>query len=165
MRKESIEAKVTRPGEIIAAELGLELVGVEYKKEGADWVLRCFIDSPAGVGIDDCQRYSEAFEKILDRDDPIPGGYLLEVSSPGVERPLRKEADFKRFTGQIIELKLRRAVDGRKSFRGELLGFNELEQSIKMDTGDAIREFPLQEMTRANLSVDLFGTEGGKNKK
>lgn len=162
MTKERIEDIVTRLGNSVAETLGYELVDVEYKKEGSDWILRCFIDCLNGVGINECQLFSEAIEKILDAEDPIPGSYLLEVSSPGLERPLKKEADFQRFTGQQVEMKLHRAINGQKKYQGELLGFNGTDKLITIKTGNTNIEIPLQDIAKANLVADFFGIEGGK---
>lgn len=163
MPKERIEDIVTRLGTPIAEELGYEVVDVEYKKEGSNWILRCFIDSPGGVGIDECQKFSEALEKVLDREDPIPGSYLLEVSSPGVERPLKKESDFQRFIGENVEIKLHKALNGQKKYNGRLSGFNETDKMIIIRIKDADVSIPLSEVAKANLSIDCFGARGGKN--
>ena len=90
---------------------GYELVDVEYQKEGQDWILRLFIDhlnpvADQAIGLDDCQQVSRLVTEILDEKDPIPGTYLLEVSSPGLERPLKKLDDFQRFAGRKAEIKL-----------------------------------------------------------
>ncbi|HYH02888.1 MAG TPA: ribosome maturation factor RimP [Bacillota bacterium] len=155
MKQERIEDIVIRLGTPVAEELKLELVDVEYRKEGSDWVLRCFIDTETGVGIDDCQRFSNAFEKVMDAADPIPGSYLLEVSSPGLERPLKKEKDYIRFTGSRVEVKLHKALNERKKYQGELLGFNEAEKMVRLKTDNREIEIPLSEIAKANLIVEF----------
>jgi ribosome maturation factor RimP len=165
LAREKIEDVVTKLGTPVAEQLGLELVDVEYKKEGADWVLRCFIDSPNGVGIDECQHYSMALEKILDEKDPIPGSYLLEVSSPGLERPLKKETDFERFKGQMVRIKLHKALNGQKKYVGELLGYEINDQQVIIKVDQDTIAVPYQDIAKANLVVDLFGIEGGKQRK
>lgn len=155
MKKERIEDIVIRLGTPIADELKLELVDVEYRKEGADWVLRCFIDAEAGVGIDDCGRFSTALEKVLDAADPIPGSYLLEVSSPGLERPLKKEKDYLRFIGSRIEVKLHKALNNRKKYQGELLGFDEAEKTVRLMTDNQEIQIPLSEIAKANLIAEF----------
>lgn len=168
MVKERIETVVERLGNQVAANLGYELVEVEYRKEGPDWVLRCFIDNETGIGIEDCQRFSEALDKVLDEQDPIPGKYLLEVSSPGLERPLKKDRDFLRFAGNRVELKLVKAFNNQKTYRGELIRMvgddSERKVALKIDESN-IMEFPRNEIAKANLIFEIFGEEGGKKRK
>ncbi len=169
--KERIETVVERLGDKVAADLGYELVEVEYCKEGPDWVLRCTIDKESGIGIDDCQRFSESLERVLDETDPIPGKYLLEVSSPGIERPLKKAADFSRFAGRMVEVKLVKAVNNQKTYRGVLLGISGdgSEQKVRLKVNDSnIIEIPRNEIAKAKLMSDIsdiFGGEGGKKRK
>lgn len=168
MAKERIETVVERLGNQVAANLGYELVEVEYRKEGPDWVLRCFIDSETGIGIEDCQRFSEALDRVLDEQDPIPGKYLLEVSSPGLERPLKKDRDFLRFAGNMVELKLVKAFNNQKIYQGELIGLvgDDLERKValKIDESNII-EFPRNEIVKANLIFEIYGEKGGKKRK
>lgn len=162
LTKERVEDVVFGLGQQVAEELGYELVEVEYKKEGADWVLRCLIDCPDGVGVDECQRFSQLIEQALDAADPIPGSYLLEVSSPGIERPLKKAADFQRFAQSQIELRLHHAVDGQKKYRGLLLGLDPTTQIVRLQLADKVAEIPWKDIAKANLSADFFGFGGGK---
>jgi ribosome maturation factor RimP len=169
---ERVETVVERLGNVLAAELGYELIDVEYHKEGPDWVLRCFIDAPDGIGIEDCQRFSEAFEPVLDKEDPIPGSYLLEVSSPGLERTLKKDRDFVRFAGNWVEIKLHQPIDGRKLWSGELLGFKtatsgaaETDQVILLKIDETIIEIPRKIVANARLAPELLSPKGGKRKK
>ena len=111
MAKSNTEKKVLPLLEPIVAERGLELVDLEFVKEGANWYLRVYIDKEGGVSIDDCEAVSRALEAKLDEKDPIEQAYVLEVSSPGIDRPLKKDADFIRFQGEIIDVKLYKAVD------------------------------------------------------
>ena len=168
MSKERTQTQIERLGIPVAAELGYELIEVEYHKEGPDWILRCTIDKEQGITTDDCQRFSEALEAILDREDPIPGSYLLEVSSPGIERPLKTDRDFIRFTGNQIELRLKKVFNNLKTFRGELLGlFDEgPETIIKLKIqGEQVLDVPKNEVLRARLISEIFGDEGGRKKK
>src|SRR5665647_974104 len=82
-------------------ESGLELVDVEFVKEGGSWYLRIYIDKPGGIGLEDCGRLSQKIDRLLDEKDPIPQSYYLEVSSPGIERPLKKISDYNRFAGEL----------------------------------------------------------------
>jgi ribosome maturation factor RimP len=152
----------------LAEELGYELVDVEYRKEGPDWVLRCSIDCETGVGINECQRFSEALEKLLDSTDPIPGSYLLEVSSPGVERPLKKDNDFVRFAGRTIEVKLMQALDGKKTYSGILIGMENGEPpnslTVIIENNGQITGIPREMIAKANLTADLLNPKKGGKK-
>lgn len=165
MTKERIEDVVVRLANPVAESLGYELVDVEYKKEGADWVLRCYIDCPDGVGLDECQRFSESIGKVLDAEDPIPGRYLLEVSSPGLERPLKKESDYQRFLGEMVEIKLHKAMNGQKKFKGKLHSYDITRKIIGLEFDQKIVEIPFQDVAKANLSANIFGIEGGNKGK
>lgn len=109
----------------IIAGTGLELVDVEFKHEGQAQVLRIFIDKPGGVSLDDCQAISRECEVVLDVEDIIQTQYILEVSSPGLDRPLRNQEDYRRFTDRLVKLKTYRPVRGRKKFLGYLRGMTE----------------------------------------
>jgi ribosome maturation factor RimP len=166
VKHERIEDVVLKLGASVATGLEIELVDVEYRKEGADWVLRCLIDTEHGVGIDDCQRFSEALGKVLDAADPISGSYLLEVSSPGIERPLKKEQDFIRFVGRQIEVKLHKAFNDRKKWQGVLLGMDDAKQLVRLQADRQVLEIPRAEIAKANLNADFFGeTERSKKQK
>jgi len=100
-----------------------ELVDVEYKKEGSHWYLRVYIDKEGGITLNDCQLVSEYLSDRLDEVDPIEHSYILEVSSPGLDRPLKKPRDFERNIGKEIEISLYSPIDKRKKFEGELIEF------------------------------------------
>lgn len=120
----------------VAPGLGLEVVDVEYRREAGGWVLRVFIDKPTGVTLDDCQAFSEALGERLDERDPIPGPYSLEVSSPGIERPLRQPEDFVRFAGRRIRLRTFKPVDGRRNWQGLLVGLVGGDVVLRTDDGE-----------------------------
>lgn len=111
----------------IVEKENIELVDIEFKKEGSNRYLRVYIDKESGVTLDDCQKVSEELSEKLDELDPIQESYFLEVSSPGLDRPLKKESDFKRFKGEVVEVKLYEPIDGQKVIEGELIG---LENNI-----------------------------------
>ena len=126
-------AKIAVP---IVEELELELVDVEFVKEGRDWFLRVYIDTPNGsIDIEQCSQVSEKLSEELDRTDPIPQNYFLEVSSPGAERPLKKEEDFQKAIGQFVFIKTYEAINDMKEFEGYLLAYGpegaEVEMRIK----------------------------------
>ncbi|MFA5026337.1 MAG: ribosome maturation factor RimP [Candidatus Methylomirabilota bacterium] len=121
--------------EAVAAGQGLELVEVEFRREANGWVLRIFIDHPGGVSLDHCQRMSEELGDHLDVENCIDHPYHLEVSSPGLNRPLTREEDYTRFAGQAVRLTTREAVDGQKNFRGRLIGVEGRRVLLEQPTG------------------------------
>lgn|SRR5690606_10378177 len=146
-------AVVTPMAEEAAAGLGLEVVDVEYRREGGGWVLRVFIDKPGGVTLDDCQAVSHALGQRLDEADPIPNRYSLEVSSPGIERPLKRPADFERFAGRRVQIRTFAPLDGRRNFKGELVGLVEGAVVVRTDTGQVA--IPQDMVARANLVAEF----------
>jgi ribosome maturation factor RimP len=108
----------------ILDNLQLELVDIEFVKEGQSWFLRVFIDSDDGVDIEECAKVSEALSEKLDEADPISQNYFLEVSSPGAERPLKKKADFMKALGKNVYIKTYEPIEGNKEFEGELSAFD-----------------------------------------
>lgn len=122
MSKLKTEDVLKDMAESVTGEFGLELVDVEYIKEGGTWFVRVFIDKPEGINHDDCQQVSEKLSDLLDEKDPIPHAYVLEVSSPGIERPLKKPQDFERFKGYKVRASTYFPVNGEKEFVGELVG-------------------------------------------
>jgi len=119
--KQNIEQTVETYLKPILDEHNFELVDVEYVKEGTNWYLRVFIDKEGGITIDDCELVSRALEKILDKEDPIKNSYILEVSSPGLDRPLKKDSDFEKYKGRIVDIKLYKPFNKKKEYSGELL--------------------------------------------
>ena len=140
MSKKRIEEIVTELALPIVEKNNFELVDVEFIKEGANWYLRIYIDKPEGINLDDCQIVSEEMSQAMDRKDPIEQSYFLEVSSPGLERPLKKERDFEKYKGEQVEVKVFHAVNGSKKFEGELMGLINGAICIKAE-GDQILEF------------------------
>jgi len=113
--------------------LGYELADLELKQGGRDGLLRVYIDKDGGVDIDDCETVSRQVSAILDVEDPLPGHYTLEVSSPGLDRTLTKPAHFRRYTGQDVRVKLRFPLDGRRNFRGALMSADEEHIEVVVD--------------------------------
>ncbi len=103
----------------VVEEYGFELVDVEYVKEGGTWYLRSYIDKPGGISIDDCEKVSRRLSDMLDEKDFIADSYIMEVSSPGLGRPLKKEKDFRRSLGREVEVRTYRMIDKSKEFIGE----------------------------------------------
>ncbi len=113
--------------------LGYELIELELRTGGRNGLMRLFIDAPEGIGLDDCEAVSRQVSTVLDVEDPIPGNYTLEVSSPGLDRALTKPAHFQRFTGEDVRIKLRAPVDGRRNFRGALRAADEDSIEVEVD--------------------------------
>lgn len=123
-----------------------ELVDVEYVKEGNDWYLRAYIDKEGGIMIDDCELVSRALEEKLDAADLIPDAYILEVSSPGLTRPLKKERDYVRNLGKPVEIRLYKAVNGEKQFTGNLKEWTEDTVTIDDDGEEIV-------ISRSDISI------------
>ncbi|MCH1623746.1 ribosome maturation factor RimP [Fredinandcohnia quinoae] len=139
----------------ILTELQMELVDIEYVKEGKEWFLRVFIDSDGGVDIEDCGTVSEKLSEKLDEIDPIPYNYFLEVSSPGAERPLKKDSDFQKAIGKQVYVKTYEPIDGEKIFEGELTSFdgNIVKVDIMIKTRKKSIEIPYEKVASARLAV------------
>ncbi len=149
MRKETIEKTIEQLCQPLAASHDLEIVQVQYRREALGWILRVYIDGAKGVSINDCEVFSRELSHVLDFEDPIDGNYHLEVSSPGLDRPLVKPDDFNRFAGREITLKTRNAVDGRKNFKGILNGLHDDRIILNIDGRQCEIEWSLVE--KANL--------------
>jgi len=136
---------------------GYELVDLEFKNELGSWILRVFIDKPGaegGVGLDDCAQVSRELSAVLDVDDVIPGHYSLEVSSPGLNRPLKKESDFARFVGKKAKIRTRHPIgESRRNFSGTLVEV--AGGKVKIDVGDQVCEVPVDAVEKANLVYEF----------
>ena len=133
MAKQNIEQKTEDILLPILDRHGFELVDVEYVKEGRDWYLRAYIDKEGGIAVDDCEVVSRELEKILDAQDLIPEAYILEVSSPGLTRPLKKEKDYIRNLGKPVEIHTYKPVDGSREFIGDLVRYD--KDQVTLDIG------------------------------
>ncbi len=151
--------KVTEIVEELATEIleneDLELVDVEYVKEGKNWFLRVYIDKESGVDIDECGMVSERLSEKLDELDPIEHNYFLEVSSPGAERPLKKEKDFLNAIGKHVNIKTYEPIEGSKEFEGTMLSYTpeEITLSIKIKTRQKEVSIPVEKVAKARLAV------------
>ncbi|WP_082234161.1 ribosome maturation factor RimP [Halobacillus massiliensis] len=139
----------------ILDQLNLELVDIEFKKEGKNWFLRVFVDKPGGIDIEECGKVSEQLSEKLDEVDPIEQAYFLEVSSPGAERPLKTPADFENYKGEFVYMKLYEPIDGEKEFEGTLLQFenNTAVVEIQIKTRKKQLQVPYEKIAKANLAV------------
>ncbi|HLE25761.1 MAG TPA: ribosome maturation factor RimP [Thermodesulfobacteriota bacterium] len=132
---------------------GLELVDIEYRREGRGWVLRIYIDKEGGVSVEDCARISRELGNLLDLNDIIPGTYNLEISSPGLTRALKKVRDFESFKGKLVKIKTMTDIQGRRVFIGRLIDFVGNVASVEMD--GHVYFIPYDEIERANLELDF----------
>ena len=129
----------------------MELVDIEWTSKNSRWTLCVFIDKEQGITVDDCEQVSREISDLLDRNDPINHKYVLEVSSPGLDRPLKKRNDFNRFSGEYVKIRTGEPVNGQKNFKGLLCGLNEDDiLLIKTDKGNDI-DIPLISVIKANL--------------
>lgn len=132
---------------------GMELVDVEFVKEGQHRYLRIYIDKEGGVSLEDCQKVSEYLNERLDSLDPIEENYFMEVSSPGVERPLKKEADFERFKEHLVEVKLYFPLEGSKAIEGVLKGLVDGKVAVQPENSSRILEIPRDKISLVKLLV------------
>ena len=132
-------------------DLGYELLGVEYVSSGKHSVLRLYIDSEKGIGVNDCEKVSRQVSAIMDVEDPISGQYNLEVSSPGIERPLFKVAHYQRFLGHDVRLRTYRPLDGRRNFTGAIGSVSETSNTFELVTELGLVTFDIDLIEKANL--------------
>ena len=156
MKKNSkgVVGAVARIAEPLVESLGYFLWDVEYVKEGADFILRVTIDNDEGITIDDCEAMSRAIDPILDQHDPIPDQYLLEVSSPGIERELTRDDHFDLCIGEKVEVRLFAPVDGSRVWVG-ILGERDSEGGIPVETAGVIRVFPKAAVSKVRTVFDF----------
>jgi ribosome maturation factor RimP len=139
--------------EPILQSQGLELVDLEYQHESQGWVLRIYLDREGGVNLDDCTGVSHEVGAVLEVKDLIPNPYILEVSSPGLTRPLKKPEDFNKFRNQLVKIKLYEPLEGRKNFKGTLLGLE--DDKVRVEVDQQVFELPLKSIAKANLEIDF----------
>lgn len=132
--KTGVAPRVWALAEPLAASLGLRIWDVQYGKEGAEWVLKIFIDKDGGVGIDDCVDMSRAIDPVLDQEDPVPQEYVLEVSSPGIDRKLTRPEHFQAYLNCPVKARLIRPLeDGTRELEGVLIGYEDPQLEIQLD--------------------------------
>ncbi|MBQ4244786.1 MAG: ribosome maturation factor RimP [Clostridia bacterium] len=129
---------VRQIAEPIAESLGLELWDVRFVKEGVSWYLRIFIDKEGGVGIEDCENMSRAIDAPLDEADPIEQSYCLEVSSPGLERELVRDAHFEKYKGEKIKVKFIRPQNGKREYGGILEDYDGRNITLRLENGEGL---------------------------
>jgi ribosome maturation factor RimP len=152
-RNRSILSAVTELLEPALEGMGYELVEVEYLCERGRWVLRLYIDQGKGITVDDCAAVSREMGDVLDSRDLIPHGYVLEVSSPGLNRPLRKEKDFEKRIGRKIRVRMAAPVEGRRNFVGTLTGIR--DGTLSLDVDRQSFSLPVSEVEKAHLIYEF----------
>ena len=149
-----LEQRVMRLLEPTVSALGYELLGVEYLGQGKYSRLRLYIDAPAGIGLEDCEKVSHQASGVLDVDDPLKGQYSLEVSSPGLDRPLFRLEHFARFVGQKVKLRLHQPRDGQRNFHGRIASVENGELYISVDDGGQLA-LTVEDIEKANLEPEF----------
>ncbi|KAB7628439.1 ribosome maturation factor RimP [Alkalilimnicola sp. S0819] len=147
-RQETLTALI----EPVVEGLGYELVGLEYLPNPKNGLLRLYIDAPEGITLEDCTRVSHQVSGVLDVEDPIPGNYHLEVSSPGLDRPIFKAADYERFVGEQVRIRIQGILEGRRKFAGVLRGLEDEHVLVEEDEG--LVRVPLGRIDKANLKLE-----------
>jgi len=150
-----VDPRISEIAERVTAREGIELVHLEMTS-GRNPILRVYIDKPGGVTVDDCAHISERISLILDVEDPIPGEYMLEVSSPGLNRGLYKESDYERFAGLPSHFKLLEAINGQKNFHGKLIGLDregETAAILEEENGNR-HHLPLAKIIKAYVEIE-----------
>lgn len=159
MAKVDVASRVTALVEQLLSSLGMELVDLEYKREGREMILRLFIDKDGGVNLDDCAAVSRELSEVLDVEDIISEHYSLEVSSPGLDRPLKKIEDFQRFKGRLVKIRTFEplpddAGNKRKTFLGELKGLENGMVLLALKEGQNAA-IPYEKVAKANLEFEF----------
>ena len=152
-KKEEYEKRTEELLIPIIEENNFELVDVEYVKEGSNWYLRAYIDKEGGITVDDCEVVSRAFSDKLDEEDFIEEAYIMEVSSPGLGRPLKKEKDYKRSMGKELEIRTYRAIHKEKEFYGVLKAYDDDSVTIENEQGQ--QTFQKSEIALIRLAFDF----------
>ena len=148
-----IEKEIWQLTEPLVASAGAEIIDVEYVKEAGNWYLRIYIDREEPVDLDLCEQVSNLVSAALDKSDPIEQSYFLEISSPGVERPIKRESDFQHFAGSQVVLKLYAPEDGEKEFIGALGGL--VDDAVLLEMEQGTRSFPLEKIAHVHLLADF----------
>ena len=152
-KREEYESKTEELVMPLIEQNNFELVDVEYVKEGSNWYLRVYIDKENGINVDDCELISRALSDLLDEKDFIEEAYILEVSSPGLGRPLKKEKDFARSIGEEVDVKLYRMKNGRKDYTGILKSYD--KESITIEDEETELVFSRSEIALVRLAFDF----------
>jgi len=156
LKDDSVVGKVEAVARRVTEGRGFELVDVEIKRGRDGHVVRLFVDKEGGIGLDDLQAVSEEVSAILDAHDPISSTYTLEVSSPGLDRPLKREADYRKSVGKLVKLSSYEPVEGRRHWTGRLLAFEEGLLRVTLEKeGGKVALIPLEKVSHGRLEVEF----------
>ena len=150
--KKNIESTIEELVQPIVDARNIEIVDIEYVKEAGQFYLRIYLEKEGGISLDDCADVSRELNPILDEKDPIKDNYFLEVCSPGLDRPLKKDKDFERYKGRDVEIKLYKPMNGSKQFEGELVGLTE-DNNIKVIIDGEEVDFTRKEVALIRLAI------------
>jgi ribosome maturation factor RimP len=154
MTEEDLLPRLEELARRAAEPAGVEVAWVEFKRQGASSLFRVFIDRESGVGLDDCERVNERLGVLLDVEDPIESSYTLEVSTPGLDRPLRSKRDYERFVGRLACIKTRARLEDRDRFTGKLAGTN--GENVLLENNGEEWSIPLSLIDSGRLEVEMF---------
>jgi ribosome maturation factor RimP len=156
-RNRDIEAKLLKIAQPVCEDAGFEVVDIRFSRDPRGWVVQIFIDYSNGgaqeIGFDDCERMSRELSAVFDVEDPIPHAYSLEVSSPGVARPLRTAEHFRRFLGQQAKIALSDGIDGRRNFKGTLVAVDD-DERVTVEVDGQSYDLPISDIDNAKLVPD-----------
>ena len=152
--RQSLKIRITELAEKTASSMKMEAVLVEIRNEGGRAIVRVYIDQPAGITLEDCERFSRRFSTTMDVEDFVPFAYVLEVSSPGVNRPLVKEAAFQRFLGESARVRTHRPIEGQRNFKGRIVDVTEGRVTFE-SAPDKHIVIAVADIEKANLIADL----------
>ena len=152
-KREEYEARTEALLLPIMEEMHFELVDVEYVKEGSTWYLRAYIDKEGGITVNDCEAVARRMNDLLDEEDFISDSYVFEVSSPGLGRPLKKEKDFARSMGKLVEIRTYRPIEKQKEFCGILNAYD--ESSVTIDEDGQLRTFDKKDIALIRLAIEF----------
>jgi ribosome maturation factor RimP len=156
LKQESVAEKVEAVARRVTLGREFELTDVEVTRDKNGYLVRIFVDREGGIGLDELQSVSEEVSAILDAEDPIASSYTLEVSSPGLDRPLKTEADYRRFVGKLVKLASYEPVDGRRHWLGRLTSFEEGIVTVRLEKeGGAEARIPLGKLSHGRLEVEF----------
>jgi ribosome maturation factor RimP len=155
MVQQEIIDRVSRLADSILSREGFELVEIQFRREARGWVLRLYVDREGGVTLEDCAQISHEIGRNLDVEDFILYPYILEVSSPGLTRPLKTQKDFMKYRDRLVKVTAIHPIENRRHFKGRLRGVEENRIRIEINGGEMV-QIPLSEVARANLEIDPF---------
>jgi ribosome maturation factor RimP len=139
----------------VTSDRGFELVDVELKRAAGGHLVRLYVDKPGGIGLDDLQSVSEEVSAVLDVEDPIEGSYTLEVSSPGLDRPLKTEADYRRFVGRLARLSSYEPIEGRRHWSGRIVACEGGVVTLELGKGEGEARVPFAKVSHGRLEVEF----------